>query len=295
MLDMKVAHLILTYTSPQLTERLIKAMAHPQFDFYIHVDKKYNIVPYLYLRKYPNVYFINNREDVRWAGYNTIKATFKCIKEIVASGTDYEYINFLSGQDYPIKSAGQMLEFYEQHKGKQFIEFESIEREWIEAQPRITKYHFTNFTFKGRHRIEWLVNLVTPRRKMPQDLQPYGRAMFWMMSHDRAMYVVNYVESNPQLERFFLFTWGSDEFVFQTILMNSPYKDELVNNDYRYIDWSEGGAHPKILDITDLEKLKQSNDLFARKVSMDKSGKLLDALDKMILLTLSASVPLWLI
>jgi hypothetical protein len=292
---MKVAHLILTYTSPQLTERLINAIAHPQFDFYIHVDKKFSIDPYLYLKKYNNVYFIQNREDVRWAGYNTIKATFKCIKEIVSLNIKYDYINFLSGQDYPIKSAEYMLDFFERNKGKQFIEFQSIDREWIEAQPRITKYHFTNFTFRGRHRIEWLVNLLTPKRKMPHDLQPYGRAMFWMMTPERAMYVVNYVESNPQLERFFVFTWGSDEFVFQTILMNSPYKNELVSNDYRYIDWSAGGAHPKVLDVTDIDHLKASDDLFARKVSTDRSGILLDALDKLILLTLLAFVHLWLI
>ncbi|WP_345949062.1 beta-1,6-N-acetylglucosaminyltransferase [Mucilaginibacter sp. PAMB04274] len=286
---MKIAHLILTYTNPQLTERLIKAITHPQFDFYIHVDKKYSIEPYLYLQQYPNVYFIKDREDVRWAGYNTIKATFKCIREIVASGTQYEYINFMSGQDYPLKSAEDMLSFFEQNKGKQFIEYQSIDREWIEAQPRITKYHFTNFTFKGRHRIEWLVNLFTPKRKMPQNLDPYGKAMFWMLNPKRAMHVVNFVESNPQLERFFLFTWGSDEFVFQTILMNSPYKDELVNNDYRYIDWSAGGAHPKVLDMGDFVKATQTGDLFARKVNAEKSSELLDAFDKHIKLTPSTS------
>lgn len=286
---MKIAHLILTYTNPQLTERLIKAIAHPQFDFYIHVDNKFPVEPYLYLKKYPNVYFIDNREDVRWAGYNTIKATFKCIKEIVATGIDYEYINFMSGQDYPLKSAEYMLNFFEQNKGKQFIEYQSIERDWVEAQPRITKYHFTNFTFKGRHRIEWLVNLLTPKRRLPLDLKPYGKAMFWMMHPERAMYVVNYVESNPQLERFFHFTWGSDEFVFQTILMNSAYKHELVNNDYRYIDWSAGGAHPKVLNITDLEPLLKTDDLFARKVNAEKSGKLLDELDKFILQSASAA------
>ncbi|MVN90742.1 beta-1,6-N-acetylglucosaminyltransferase [Mucilaginibacter aquatilis] len=280
---MKIAHLVLTYTNPQLTERLIKVLSHPQFDFYIHVDKKFPIEPYLYLRKYRNVFFINDREDVRWAGYNTIKATFKCIKEIAASKIDYEYINFLSGQDYPLKTAEYMLAFFEKNKGKQFIEYQSIEREWVEAQPRITKYHFTNFTFKGRHRVEWLVNLLTPKRRLPLELEPYGKAMFWMLNPERAMYVVNYVESNPQLERFFLLTWGSDEFIFQTILMNSPYKDELVNNDYRYIDWSAGGAHPKILTIKDFDALRNTNDLFARKLNAEKSGKLLDALDKLIL------------
>jgi hypothetical protein len=64
--------------------------------------------------------------------------------------------------------------------------------------------------------------------------------------------------------------------------MNSPYKDELVNNDYRYIDWSAGGAHPKILTLDDFENLKNSDDLFTRKVNLEKSADLLDALDKLL-------------
>ncbi len=279
---MKIANLILTYTSPQLTERLIVTLQHPQLDFYIHVDKKFSVTPYLYLRKYPNVYFINNREDVRWAGYNTIKATFNCIKEITASGIEYDYINFLSGQDYPIKSAEYILDFFERNHGKQFIEYKDVYKEWQEAIPRFTRYHFTNYTFKGKDRLAQLINWLTPKRKIPYQLVPYGKAMFWMLTPSRAMYVVNFVESRPVLERYFEHTWASDEFVFQTILMNSPYKNELVNNDYRYIDWSGGGAHPKILTLEDFEKLKKSEDLFTRKVNLDKSADLLNALDELL-------------
>jgi hypothetical protein len=277
---MRVAHLILTYTTPLLTERLINRLSHAQFDFYIHVDNKYSIEPYLYLKKYPHVYFIKKRVDVRWAAYNTIKATFSGIKEIAASGIKYDYINLISGQDYPIKSTEYIYDFFVKNKGKQFISYQSIEHQWLEALPRITRYHLTNFTFRGRHRLEQIINWFTPKRKLPNDLVPYGKAMFWMLTADRAMYVVNYVESRPKLERFFNFTWGSDEFVFQTILMNSPYKDELVNNDYRYIDWSQGGTHPKVLGIEDLDKLKASDDLFARKFSTNINHDLLDELDR---------------
>ncbi|UEG53823.1 beta-1,6-N-acetylglucosaminyltransferase [Mucilaginibacter daejeonensis] len=285
---MKIAHLILTYTDPKLTERLIKVLAHPQFDFYIHVDQKFSIEPYLYLKKYPNVFFIKDREDVRWAGYNTIKATFKCIREIVASGIQYGYINFMSGQDYPIRSAQYILDFFERNKGKQFIEYQSIDKDWIEAQPRISQYHLTNFKFKGKHRVERVLNMITPKRKLPNDLVPYGKAMFWVMEPERAMYVVRYVEEHPRLDRFFRFTWGSDEFVFQTILMNSAHRNELVNDDLRYIDWSGGGSHPKVLDKSDLDKILASDDLFIRKVNSKVSGELLDALDQHILATPSA-------
>lgn len=278
---MKVAHLILTYTNPKLTERLIKRLSHPSFDFYIHVDKKFNIKPYLYLQQYPNVFLIHNREDVRWAGYNTIKATFKCIKEIAATEIKYDYINFISGQDYPLKSPEYMLNFFEQNRGKEFIEYESIEDKWLEALPRITRYHFVNFTFRGKYRTEKLVNFFAPKRKIPENLKPYGKSMFWMLTPECAKYVVHYVESKPQVERFFLFTWGSDEFVFQTILMNSEYADRLVNNDYRYIDWSSGGTHPKTLNIQDFTALKNTDDLFARKFGQDANSKLLDMLDQL--------------
>lgn len=278
---MKVAHLILTYTNPALTERLINRLANPHFDFYIHVDKKFSIKPYLYLQKYPNVFLIHNREDVRWAGYNTIKATFKCIKEIAITGIQYDYINFISGQDYPLKSADYMLDFFKANQGKNFIEFEDIKEDWIEAQERINRYHFTNFTFKGKYFAERVLNLITPKRKLPEELKPYGKSMFWILTPESAAYVVNYVESRPHLERFFTFTWGSDEFVFQTILMNSSYKDTLFNNDYRYIDWTAGGSHPKLLNMHDFDKLKNTDDLFARKFNADADTQLLDKLDQL--------------
>lgn len=276
---MRVAHIILTYTNPQLTERLIKRLTHKNFDFYIHVDKKFSITPYLYLQEYPNVYLIKNREDVRWAGYNTIKATFKCVKEVALSGKTYDYLNFISGQDYPIKPAEYIIDFLDRNNGKQFLEYQSFEEEWHEAIPRITKYHFTNYKFKGQYFLERWINRVLPIRRIPNELKPYGKSMFWMLQPEKAMYVVNYVESNLHLKRFFNFTWGSDEFVFQTILMNSPYKDLLVNNDYRYIDWSAGGSHPKILGLEDVEKLKASDDLFARKFNVNTDKHLLDILD----------------
>ena len=91
---MRVAHLILTYTDPKQTERMIRNMMHEDFDFYIHVDKKFDVNPHLFLKQLGNVYFINNRKDVKWAGFDTVLATFECIKEILASTIQYDFINF---------------------------------------------------------------------------------------------------------------------------------------------------------------------------------------------------------
>ncbi|MBE9585140.1 glycosyl transferase [Mucilaginibacter sp. JRF] len=279
---MRVAHLILTYTDPLLTERLIKKIAHPDFDFYIHVDLKFSIESYLHLADLPNVYLIKNREDVRWAGYNTIKATFNCVREIVETGIKYDFINFLSGQDYAVKPVEYMVDFFKNNTGKQFIRYQNAETTWTEGQSRVSRYHFVNFKFKGKYRLEWLINLLRrPRRHLPQNLTMWGKAMFWMLSADCAMYVVERVEGSPELQKFLKYTWGSDEFVFQTILMDSPFREALVNDDYRYIDWSKGGAHPKTLTVNDFDKIMQSDALFARKFSTSVDIDIIDKLDKL--------------
>ena len=279
---MRIAHLILTYTDPHQTERMINNMMHENFDFYIHVDKKFDINPHLFLKKIPNVYFINNRVNVKWAGFNTVIATFECIKEIVNKGVDYKYINFLSGQDYPLKPAAFLADFFEKND-KEFLSYKDIKNDWKEGLIRMERYFLTNYSFKGKTSLEKVINYFMPKRKLPYNLHPYGKSMFWMLSPKAAMYVVEKVESDKKLINFFSLCWGSDEFVFQTILLNSPFKDKIKNENYRYIDWSLGGANPKVLDEQDFDALKNSNMLFARKVNETKRKKLLDLIDSQLL------------
>ena len=279
---MRIAHLILTYTDPHQTERMIKRLSRENFDFYIHVDKKFDIQPHLYLGTLPNVYFIQNRQKVTWAAFSTVLATFACIREIAATGIRYDFINFLSGQDYPIKSADYINDFLEAHQGKEFISYRDIMNDWKEGWIRLRKYYLTAFSFPGKYRLENVINKIFPRKTIPYGLHPYGGSMFWMLSPDAALYVVNRVTEDKKLRRFFFFSWASDEVVFQTILINSPYRDKIINNSYRYIDWSRGGANPKVLNASDAEKLFQSDMLFARKFNMTKSPEILDIIDEYI-------------
>ena len=276
---MRVAHLILTYTSPEQTERMIKKMYHENFDFYIHVDKKFDIAPHLYLKSLPNVYLIDNRMDVKWADFSTVLATFECIKEIAGSGIKYDFINFLSGQDYPLVSAEYLNEFFSENIGKEFLSYYDYRNDWKEGLLRLEKYYLTGYQFSGKFLLEKVLNKIMPKRKIPHGLHPYGKSMFWMLSPAAAMHVINTVENDKKLLNFFFLSWGSDEFVFQTILMNSSYKERIINNNYRYIDWSGGGANPKVLGIEDAGAIAKSQMLFARKFDMLKQPDILDYID----------------
>ncbi len=276
---MKIAHLILTHTNPTQFKRLIKKLAHPDADFYIHVDLKVDLEDFLPETNFKHIFFIRNRVSIVWGGFSMVEATVSSFREILQSGKHYDYINLLSGQDYPLKSAEEIHQFYSQNPGKAFMETLLVMEEWQEAIPRLTKYHFTDYRFVGVNTFEALLNLVVSERKIPNNLIPVGRSQWFTITVEHAKYIVDYLEKNKNVVNFFKFTWGSDEIIFQTILYNSKYKENIVCNNLMYIDWSEGKPNPKTLTISDLPSLSKSNKLFARKFNQWVDKDILDTLD----------------
>lgn len=282
---MKLAHLILTHANPQQSERLIKRLSHPDAYWFIHVDAKTNIAPFLYLKNLPNVQFVEKREKVTWGAYSIVQATINGLTAIVNHAINFNYVNLLSAQDYPLVATNTIHQFLENNPNKAFTEFYLVETEWQEAIFRLKKYHLTNHQFKGNQWVEKWMNKLLPERKMPQNLVPVGRSQWFTITGTHAKYIVNYLNKYKDVQRFFDLTWGSDEIVIQTILFNSPYRQDMVNNNLRYIDWSEGKPSPKTFSIADLDTLLKSGKLFARKFNDAVDVAILNKLDEVAGLT----------
>jgi hypothetical protein len=62
--------------------------------------------------------------------------------------------------------------------------------------------------------------------------------------------------------------------------MNSSFKDSVIPDNYRYLDWSQGGPNPKILTVQDFEALKKTDKLLARKFDIKIDTTILDMLDE---------------
>lgn len=276
---MKIAHLILIHENPCQLNRLIQRLAHSDADFYVHLDFKTEISPFLSLQS-KHVKFVANRVEVYWGAYSIVQATVNGLEEILKTGNNYDYINLMSGQDYPIKSTKDIHHFFRDNPNKAFMHTLSIENEWQEAIPRLTKYHLSNFTFSGKFTVEKWMNICLPLRKMPNNLVAVGRSQWFTITSVHAEYLINYLKENKNVKRYFQLTWGSDEFVFQTILFNSIYQKDMVNDNLRYIDWSENKASPKTLTINDLPVLLISEKLFARKFNENIDYHIINELDK---------------
>ena len=93
-----------------------------------------------------------------------------------------------------------------------------------------------------------------------------------------AEYCVNYIDNNPWYEKFFSTSFCSDEAFFQTIVLNSPMKDKVVQNNHRYIIWkAKHNSRPAILDSQDIEPVQKGDYHYARKIDSKFSREFMDA------------------
>lgn len=275
----RLAFIIQAHKHPAQVRRLIDKLHHPQVDCFLHIDSKCNIADWESLFHLPNVFIVPKRANVTWAGWGIIQASINSMEAVLAAGQQYAYITLMSGQDYTLKPIEEIYDFLcNVSSHTQFMDVISDEA----LAPMMTKmneYHFVEYNFPGKYKFGKLLTKLLPRRKAPYRLKLYCGSAWWTLTQDCVEYCIQYERSHPLLRRYFKLTWGADEFIFQTILMNSKYREQITKDNLHYIDWSAGLANPKTFQMEDYNALLQSGKPFARKFDFHLSGELMDKLD----------------
>lgn len=92
------------------------------------------------------------------------------------------------------------------------------------------------------------------------------------------------MQTNKSFVNFFRYVDGPDEMFFQTLLLSSPLKDRIVNDNLFFIDWENPNpTRPRVFEKCDFERLVNSPKLFARKFDATRDSEILDLLDQKVL------------
>ncbi len=210
----------------------------------------------------------------------TIQATINGFEVIIPK--KYDYINVISAQDFPIKSADYIYQYFYKRRGIEFITCDFIEGDWSDVASRIENYHLINWRIPGKFRLGKIISKILPPRVFPFDYKIVGRANWFSLTTDAVQYAVEFLKSHPEMVRYFKYCWGADEFIFSTVLYNSHFKERLRDN-LVYVDWGgENIGHPKVLSAQDFDKLKASDKLFARKFDTDADASIFNMLEELI-------------
>lgn len=292
---MKIGYLILAHKNATQLERLIKRLYFKDSIIYIHIDKKADISDFTkIIEDKEEVYFVRNRISANWGAFSLVEATINGLKEMLSKNNEIEYISLLSGQDYPIKKNEDIISFFKDRKGKEFIHFAPFPtKELINGgMDRIEYYYDYDNKIMKKDQYEIEMKLISVKRKFIKNMNPYHGSQWWSLTRQCVEYVLNQIDKNREIVNFYRYTRFSDEQLFQTIIMNSKFSKNVVNRNLRHIDWStvdrskldwiNNPPHPKVLSMSDYNSLIKSRNLFARKFDENIDNAIIDMIDSFL-------------
>jgi Core-2/I-Branching enzyme len=276
---LRLAYIISAYQRLGQVARLVRRLHADETTFFVHVDKKTDDGAYASLlsslEDLPAVRFLE-RHSCHWGGFGHVRATLKGIDELLRRGDVFDYAILLTGQDYPIKPNEYIDRFFETQCPKSFMGFSPLPSESWSPSGGLGRIEHRHLRLYGRHFRSPL------KRRFPAGLRPYGGGAYWCLSRDCIEYVARFVERRPDVVSFFRHVDIPDEIFFHTILLSSELRGTIVNDNLRYIDWTQG-KRPAILRVRDLDALRTSPKLFARKFDVNQDETVLDLIDRHLL------------
>jgi hypothetical protein len=276
----RIAYLILAHKNPDQLGRLARALATDRARFVVHVDKRSGDAMYAsaqqVLGEVGGVCFVE-RERCYWGDFSLVRATLKALDAALSLTPQPDYVVLLSGQDYPIKPTAAIERFFERHRHSAFMRHFPLPYEPWPAGGfnRIERWHVR----VGRR------HLGLPfRRRFPKGYEPYGGSQFWSLPREAAAYVLEFAQRGTSFVRFFEHVYIPDELFFPTLLLNSPFRAHVMNDNLRHIEWSpaQDGGGPRIWRAEDFDKLAASKKRFARKFDTTVDDGILELVDRML-------------
>jgi hypothetical protein len=205
----------------------------------------------------------------------------------------------LSGQDYLLKSNEQSAKFFQENKGREFLEYFPLPcSKWRAGGLRRVEYwhiRWNDLHFCIPEKPEFkspiasflysvLMWSLPKKRNFFENFPLYGGSFHWCLTGECIKWMDDFVKQNTNFVNRFNYTYCTDEIFYQTLILNSHFKDKVINDDLRYRDWGDVNAfHPRNLEKKDFEKIRESGKLFARKFDMTVDADILDMIDEMIL------------
>lgn len=278
---MRIGYIITAHTLPEHLVRLVRRLRTETARFFIHVDARADAVMAVATSELggdPDVRFLP-RHRCHWAAFSLVEASLEGVRAVVSEPDPLDYGVLLTGQDYPLRDTAVIERTLRDAGGRSFLAHEpSVGR----FRERLERWHWHGEVFGRRVRVPNRLLPVSVPRRLPHALQPFTGSAHWCLSRASLEYVDAYVDAHPDVVRFFRRVAVPDESFFQTILMNSPLAQTMIDDDLRYIDWSGGLPSPRILTMEDRDRLLAAPDLFARKFDPRLDARILDVIDARI-------------
>lgn len=282
------AILITAYKNFQHLEDIIDFFESDDFSIYIHIDKKSVLAEKERIRlvEKKNVRLISSAYSINWGGLNHLKAILLLADEALKDKRN-TYFHLITGHDYPIKPISEFQRYFEDNSND-YMEFHTLPYPAWKRESggldRLSRYNFYDIV-DGRvgfgkfitNTLLSIQKIIGFKRQFYKNFPSlYGGSTYWSLRRESVNYVFEYMAEHPNFLQRFKYSFCSEEIFFQTILLNSPLKENIINHNMRFIVWEErNGNFPANLDESDYRNITLTESFFARKFEFPISQKLL--------------------
>ncbi len=223
------------------------------------------------------------RRRTAWAGWGIPEAMLSGLSAAHDHGARHAIV--LSGQGYPLVPPAEIQGFSRRNPDTSFVSTWELPTPMWGRRGGMERVRYWHHPIRG-HRFR----LPIPRR-LPRGITPFGGSAWSMLSRRAIEDILRFTSHRPDVVRFYRHTWIPDEMFIHTALMNARSQTHIVNENLWFIDWGDGGKHPRVLDTGDSDALLDAAGdeseaggparakLFARKFDAAADSEILDVLD----------------
>jgi hypothetical protein len=288
-----VAYLVLAHRLPEQVGRLTARLAEDGDPVFVHVDRKVDIEPFaaqvrLQAGDRPAT-LVPDRVRVYWAQFSIIEATLRLADAALASAPDVTHLVLLTGQDYPLRPAGEISRTLGLTPDTCFLSWSLGDPKFDQAdRDGNARWHWDRGPERLGRRYLWIRGrplgfpnrfIRLPRlRPAPKGLREAQGLAYWALTPAAVNQVRTMLAASRRIRRYFQTALTPEEFLFQMLLLASPFADRCVNKDLHFIARWEGW-HPSVLTAADVPAMLASDKMFARKFDMNTEPDALDLVD----------------
>jgi Core-2/I-Branching enzyme len=251
-----------------------------------------------------NVRFVRPHGETMWGTITLVRAALNAIRLLYQQKNPPKWFALLSSSDYPVRPADEIVGELSRTQYDVFIDWREINyRRYAEVIPDETRAHAdpgwirvaydryiaVQIPYSSLKPPFWRTAggtlfirhpaLLFPVRFFSRRFRCYGGEQWFSANWRAAEWMLANNPRHAALERHYARHHCADKSFYQCVFLNAPHLKVCADNK-RYIDWCDGGSHPRILGIEDLSQIRQSVAHSARKFEVN--SPVLDEIDSML-------------
>jgi len=271
--EITIAYLILVHRLPKQFKRLFKSIYNPNNYYLIHIDKKASKDLHKEIKNFISDFentFILESESIVWWWYSMVNVELNGIKKLLNLWLNWDFFINLSGQDFPLKTQKEINNFLFENKNNNYIKVSNQIIDRPDTMNRIENYFIDNWNY--------VYEVSNEKRDFLKDTIPYIWWQWMILNRDCCEFICNSLETKKFID-YYINTLIPDESFFQTLLMNTSFDGNIVNDDKRAIIWVNDWdikLRPKTFKKEDIDFLSLKNNLFARKFDDNEDSEIID-------------------